>query len=251
MGEHRKICPLETIDCEYYKVGCGAKMLCKDLEKHSEDNMKEHLLLTTKKLNSTEDELEIFRERVKVLEIAMQHIITSNSMPQSDKNALWSSHLQLASNIVANTPGERVIPLIIKLSNFTSHKLQKSRVFSVPFYTHKRGYKMCLSVYPNGCRQAEGTHVSVFLHIMKGPYDNQLEWPLEGTFELSLLNQNCDAGHHKLQVSIDRTKKIDRVLSGSRGLGRGNEELNEVIWICQFLNNDCVFFKVAVLSSDQ
>ena len=37
MDEHRKICPLETIDCEYNKVGCGAKMLCKDLEKHSED----------------------------------------------------------------------------------------------------------------------------------------------------------------------------------------------------------------------
>ena len=43
MDDHRKTCPLETIDCEYCMVGCKAEMLRKDLEKHSEDNMKQHL----------------------------------------------------------------------------------------------------------------------------------------------------------------------------------------------------------------
>ena len=64
MDDHRITCPLKTIDREYCMVGCKAKMLCKDLEKHSEDNMKQHLLLTTKKLNETVDEL---RERMHTL----------------------------------------------------------------------------------------------------------------------------------------------------------------------------------------
>ena len=70
------------------------------------------------------------------------------------------------------------------------------------------------------------------------------------------MNQNCDAGHYKREVSIDCTRKVDRVLSGSRGVGRGkqffisNEELKKVTSFCQLLNDDRVFFKVAVLSSD-
>ena len=75
MDKHREVCPLETIDCEYCKVGGEAKMLRKDLEKHCDESTKEHLLLTTKKLTSTEDELDRFRERVCTLEMAMQQLL--------------------------------------------------------------------------------------------------------------------------------------------------------------------------------
>ena len=151
MDQHRKICPLETVDCEYYKVGCKAKMLRKDVEKHSEDNMKEHLLLTTKKLNETEDEL---REKVHTLEIAIQEIINSKAMQQSesDQVALWPSHLQLASNLVASSPDEHVTPVTVRMSNYTQNKLQKKKWCSPPFYSHETGYKMCLSVYANGAK---------------------------------------------------------------------------------------------------
>ena len=252
MDKHRKICPLETIDCEYHKVGCKVKMLRKDLEKHSEDNMKEHLLLTTKKLNETEDEL---RERVHTLETAIQQIINSSAVQQSesDQTALWPSHIQLASNLVANTPGEHVTPVIVKMSNYTQNKLQKKRWVSPPFYTHIKGYKMCLSVYANGTKN-EGTYMSIFLCIMKGPYDDNLLWPLQGKFELKLLNQIRATGHYKVSdhLLFDAKANVCQLKSSGWKIGDdwgyisfiSNENLDIDTYTCQYLKDDSVFFEV-------
>ena len=253
MDQHRRKCPLEPIGCEYYRVGCDASILRKDLEKHSKENMEEHLLLTTKKLDSTEDELETLQERVHTLEKVMQHIMKTKLVDQNDKIVLWPSHLQLASSMVENTPGEHVIPVIIKMSNFTDLKLQKKkRLYSMPFYTHEKGYKMCLSVYPNGCSKGEGTHMSVFLCVMKGSYDDHLGWPLKGDFEVSLLNQLSDTEHHVHPVSFNHHENVERVLSRNVGSGQGSQAFisNEKLMMtgfCQFLSDDCVFFKVATL----
>ena len=57
-----------------------------------------------------------------------------------------------------------------------------------------------MQVYAAGYGDGEGTHVSVFLHLMKGPHDDKLEqsghWPLRGTFTIELLNQLNDSDHY-------------------------------------------------------
>ena len=250
MDEHRQICLLETIDCEYHTVGCEVKMLRKDLDKHTEENMKEHLFLTTKKLNDTENELDRFKERVDTLEIAMHHIINNKSMPESDKTALWPSRLQLTSSIVANTLSEYMTPVIVKMSNFHHLKLHGMKWYSAPFYTHKEGYKMCVVIYPNGCGKGKGTHMSVFLGVMKGLHDDQLPWPLKGEFHIKLLNQISDAEHHSFHIIFDRKKSVARVLSGDIGKSWGTqlfisiEDLTSASQLKRFLNNDSVFIEV-------
>jgi len=61
---HRKVCPLEVVQCEYHDVGCDIKLVRKDLEGHIRDRMAEHLNLmrcnlvqTTKQLKITEHKL--------------------------------------------------------------------------------------------------------------------------------------------------------------------------------------------------
>ena len=54
------------------------------------------------------------------------------------------------------------------------------------------------------------THVSVYLHLMKGPYDDKLEqsghWPLSGTFTVELLKVNgvmiSDSDHYSSILTI-------------------------------------------------
>ena len=59
------------------------------------------------------------------------------------------------------------------------------------FYTHSKGYRMCLKVHL-GSYQERGDYLSCFLHLMSGPYDAQLEWPFRAQFEVVLMNQNKD-----------------------------------------------------------
>ena len=51
MEAHRKECPLEMIQCEYYSVGCKrVKLARKVQEEHDYENMKEHLMMTKAQL---------------------------------------------------------------------------------------------------------------------------------------------------------------------------------------------------------
>ena len=63
-------------------------------------------------------------------------------------------------------------------------------ICSVPFYTGKNGYKMCIMVYLNGCGTGYKTHLSIFFVLMKGEYDPLLQWPFEPKVSLILVDQD-------------------------------------------------------------
>ncbi len=48
---------------------------------------------------------------------------------------------------------------------------------------------MRLRVDANGDGNGKGTHVSVYICLMRGDNDDNLKWPFKGTIEVSLLNQ--------------------------------------------------------------
>ena len=62
-------------------------------------------------------------------------------------------------------------------------------IYSPPFYTGRNGYKMCIRAYLNGDGSGEGTHLSIFLVLMKGEYDPLLWWPFEPKVCFILVDQ--------------------------------------------------------------
>ena len=66
-----------------------------------------------------------------------------------------------------------------------------SAMHSPPFYTSLYGYKMCLRMNLNGVDSGLGKHITLFVHMMQGDYDNILEWPFSGKkITLSILDQS-------------------------------------------------------------
>ena len=80
----------------------------------------------------------------------------------------------------------KVAPVIIKVSKFTLWLKSRQSWSSSSFFAFSEGYQMCLRVESAGDDKGEGTHVSVYLHLLKGPHDDKLKqsghWPLRGTF---------------------------------------------------------------------
>ena len=62
-------------------------------------------------------------------------------------------------------------------------------IFSLPFYTSRYGFKMCLRLYILGDGIGKDTHMSLFFVIMKGEFDNILQWPFTHKVTFKLLNQ--------------------------------------------------------------
>ena len=50
----------------------------------------------------------------------------------------------------------------------------KDSWYSLPFFSGPEGCKLCLDVNANGFGDEKGTHVSVFVQIVKGEYDDKL-----------------------------------------------------------------------------
>ena len=131
--------------------------------------------------------------------------------------------LALESFAGAIEPQVCVAPIEFTLSDFERQKKQNGVWYSPAFYTHPRGYRMCLEVYPNGYGVGLGTHVSIFTCIMRGPFDGDLKWPFRGDVTIHIVNQAGEnAIYEKMirytdQVSDKSCRMTDRVTSDGHG----------------------------------
>ena len=87
-----------------------------------------------------------------------------------------------------------LLPVEVTMREFESFRANKITWFSNPFNTHSHGYKLCLCVYPNGNGEGTDTHISVYVHMMRGEFDDELNWPFKGTIIVELQASNsCSA----------------------------------------------------------
>ena len=199
MEAHRKECPLEIIHCEYYSMGCEERMERKRRKKHNEENMEEHLRMTKLKLSITENTLAhttaTTENRLNDLEAVVKELVHKGTGDKMIVSAKTPIHLAVTTPMTC--------PVIVKMSQYSKYRKTPNDWYSDSFYSSDKAYKMRLRVNVAGDGDAKGTHMSVHLYLMKGPYDDELTWPLRGRFAVTLLNQISDWDHHQIRVSYD------------------------------------------------
>jgi regulator of replication initiation timing len=109
------------------------------------------------------------------LETHIQELKAENSMLKEELKKL-STHVH-------------IMPVQFVVNDFTDIKKKEEEWISQPFYTHPRGYKMCLTVIPAGDGEGEGSHISVFIAPLRGEFDSELNWPFLGSMTVTLLDQ--------------------------------------------------------------
>ena len=137
------------------------------------------------------------------------------------------------------------------ITEFSKCKQFNNRFFSPCFYTHKNGYKMCLEVYTSGCSSGKDTHISVYVQLMAGNNDDQLQWPFVGDIDIMLLNWREDNGHHKMTLSINAASGLIRVIDGVVGQSWGYPRFISLLSLfynsstnTEYLQDDCVRLRV-------
>ena len=142
--------------------------------------------------------------------------------------------------------------MIWKIPQF-SQRMEDARsgkytsIFSLPFYSGRYGYKMCLRLYILGDGIGKNTHMSLFFVVMKGEFDAILQWPFTHKVSFRLINQ-----HHgrdivdvfqpdPLSSSFQRPKTDMNVASGCPRF-ISLTELNQG----GFIEDNTIFIKVKV-----
>ena len=165
-------------------------------------------------------------------------------------------HLKIAVNTIKELCLNCSGRVNIKLENFQQYRDSNQVWYSPGFYSSHGGYKMCLRVDANGNGSGKGSHVSCFVHLMSGEYDDILEWPFQGEVTVELLNQLEDKNHKEVVMRFEEGTSLkcrQRVIGEQYGPGWGylqvishfelslNPFLNR-----QYLKDDTLYFRVSV-----
>ena len=220
VDRHRHSCPHEVVTCKYDIVGCKVSMKRQEMEKHE-----------------TTDPAHIV--------FAMEAVVK-----QQEK-------IKKLEGQLARTTSNHEGKFTFKMPSFHRYKMVANLFFSPSFYTSPGGYKMCIRVVANGDGQGQDTHISVYAVVVRGDYDDNLEWPIRGTVTVELLNHLANESHHAIRFTYPEgqgdisTKRVSTGERAKRGYGKTrfiphtdlgyNADKN-----CQYLKDDSLYFRVHV-----
>lgn len=240
-------CPGKVIPCEYNYAGCKVLLSRQDMSAHMAEKMAVHLSMVSayqKDQDVKKEELKMKLDQLSIACNAMQHEITM--LRRMDK-----VDIRL-----------KIPPVGYILDKFTQRKLSNDKWYSPQFFSHNCGYSMFLYVHPNGNGLSRNRHVSVYLYVMQGAYDEELTWPLHAYVTIQLLdqrkprqqNQNDDQCGRDHYTKTFELEKIDRVRIGSTAGGIGHRNFIPLASLeGRYLINDCLHFhvpEVKIINSD-
>ncbi|XP_052514210.1 TNF receptor-associated factor 4 [Budorcas taxicolor] len=166
-GHLKDSCNTALVLCPFKDSGCKHRCPKLAMARHVEESVKPHLAMMCALVSRQRQELQELRRELEELSVG------------SDGVLIW------------------------KIGSY-GRRLQEARAkpnlecFSPAFYTHKYGYKLQVSAFLNGNGSGEGTHLSLYIRVLPGAFDNLLEWPFARRVTFSLLDQS-DPGLAKPQ----------------------------------------------------
>ena len=211
---HLQLCPLEEIECEFSYAGCGAQLQHRLMPAHMKEGMEAHLSLVAQV--SKQDRVLIKQQAYQIKQLAAQ------TKQQGELIQALMMKLHMGNELV------RVPPVDIVMDDFEEHKMKADTWFSPPFYTHIGGYKMCLKVYANGLDVGKGTHVSVFILVMRGEFDDHLKWPFNGNVTVKLKKNYLP--HYQKTIILDEAGPFESVRKPTRELNKGIGYFKFISW---------------------
>ena len=203
-------CCLTIIKCSFSFAGCKVEIPRQDMTAHIAENLANHMSLQAishqQQLKELQADIKELKDENQKLKVQVDEQIKKlkdqfeKQIAETLQNLFESSKgVEVTVNPRAKAVSKQnVAPVLIIFNNFQQHMIW----WSPPFYTHAQGYKMCLKVYPNRNRSGENTHVSVYVNILKGEFDDQLLWPFHGDFTIRVLCNNLETWYYEKVVSF-------------------------------------------------
>ena len=223
------------------------------MESHLESAARVHLDLACVKLNNTEDELNKAKDKLTKIEDKLDNTVAllNETRVAFDKSV---ELLQLAS-----VRHEKMF--LWRIDSFSEILKEaknggKDEIDSDPFYirteTESFGYKLRVSIQPNGSGDGKNTHLSAFIIVMKGAYDAILPWPIHGKVKFTLIDQQEDPDQREnyiLEFFKQNVPNFARPLNDeNRGYGWPTFIPHEKLNSRRFIVDDTLFFQVEISS---
>ena len=249
LQDHLNKCPFQVVECEFSYVGCREKVRRCDLVQHLSDNGIHHSALSSKMIYESlqkmmEEKERLLQEKDKQLqekdrqlqeketqlvkkdnELKLTVRQKDEQLQEKDRQLQQKDHLLLEvcelrgeNKTLLSTIYDKICTdtvLSVTMTDFTYKERNRVQWFSPPYFTHLFGYKMCFEVDLNDSNTNRSLYI--YSYMMRGPYDDHLQWPFKWKVIVRLLNQCGDDHHHDYVFDYKDKVQGQRVTSGERG----------------------------------
>ena len=207
----RSVCGYTEVACAYESLGCGVRMLRKDVEKHEKEAQEKH---------------------VKFSLVSVRSLLEQNKTLSEGEAFLFK---------LPGYASKKVKDEIFHSPSFCTSPGGYKMCIRV--YANGDGSGKGTHV--------SFTHVSLYAALLEGAYDASLSWPFMGTVTFTLLNQLADDNHHsstlkyktKYNANVGSNWGYDQFISHS---GLSHDPVKNT----QYLKNDTLYFRVTVVVGD-
>ena len=218
MTEHYDECPKQIMACRYRFAGCEEKFTRESTQDHNKEFIQHHLDKAINNTETTQRQLNETTERLNKTTERLNEATASIDDLQSNSRV---------SKIVK-------IPIVHGNDSIGSgFYLPKSKMFAKPGKHH-----LVLKVNTERIPRYR-----LYMTIMPGLYDDELEWPVEGTVTVQIQNQEEDRNHRLVvdnkQVAFDNKIVVPAVCGEWKPLCEFTIEQAD-----KYMKNNNLFFNV-------
>lgn len=200
----KNICDEERITCKFSAFGCDEHFKRRKVEEHMQSNVQKHLSLLADTTLRLLEGSQLSGKAVQAIDVESDPI-----QHQVDKlsTAVQELHVKDKGTIEANKVDHNFSAIYpsnhrIVLANFKQKMHERDCINTDLIYSHEKGYKFMLQVWPYGDGKVIGTHVSADIYPVPGDYDHQLLWPVNLTFTFVVIDQSTDQNNLKREVQV-------------------------------------------------
>ena len=236
LQDHLKKCPFQVVECEFSHVGCQEKVRRCDLAQHLSDNGIQHGVLSSKMiyeklLETIKEKDRQLQEKDKMLALLLSEIRDSREESKC-----------LLGGIYSHTVDSDSVVLRVTMTELKHKKDNKLQWYSPPYYTRIHyGYKMGFVVDFLWQYGTPG-YLDIYSYMMKGHYDDHLQWPFKGIVIIRIVNRNGPDYVFKYMDSDSG----NRVTNGERGPVLSPQSGYSSYKNIKLLKDDCLQFQVII-----
>ena len=244
-GHLEQTCPLEVIQCNFSYAGCGTQLQRRLMSAHMKEGMEAHLFLLSLVVPNLQTIVQQQGDLIKQMRDQNKQD-RDQIKQQGDQIKQQGDQIKHMANWIKQPFPPVGIDIV--LDGFEKHKKSNDIWFSPPFYTHLGGYRMALRVDANGYGDEMGTHVSVFVSLMRGVFDDLLKWPFHGDVTIQL--KKTDPPHYQMILPLNDDTPSKSVCKPTKerndeGLGYGQYISHADLYAGGYLKDDKLVFCVS------
>ena len=137
----------------------------------------------------------------------------------------------------------------MEITEINQHLRYSTPIFSPAVYTDTYEWKLGIRIYLSGVEDGSGRDVAVFVHMIKGEYDDLLDWPFPERITISFLDQSGESCRNHISRIIQAKPTLRAFQKPNEticSIGYGFVKFTPVatLFSQKYLKDDKLFLKI-------